>query len=322
MQNIELLTEVKYYFYSLTFKPFADKKETHNNHTIGKEIFFYLANIKNQGEAILIDRNEKKEKHPKRELFLSVATIIPNDRIVRYTMALIRKGKRPKLKKKGTFRLEDLNALGDIVEVTHFFVDYSTDHNIICVEQNHNGPNIADIEYYLKYIGRETLTIARTADLTIHMLDNIENTMEKMKNVLSFNIKIRPSNLDLINTELSKNFFSGFDIVSTIYKPEFLRIEAFFKKQGRKIKKRKENKIATNMFSKALSIFKTDPQETDYYDQFDVVFEDGKGNEDTFNLLKNKKVAIKLIPNNKELTVRESYELVKDDIKNFVNEIK
>ncbi|SHF41117.1 hypothetical protein SAMN05444483_1015 [Salegentibacter echinorum] len=314
--------EIKYYFYSIEFKPFADKRDTHNNHKICIDTLYHLANIKQQGKGLLKDRNENRAKLPKREMFLSSATIIPKERRARFTMALIRKGRRPKIKKKGTFNLESITNIGEVVEVTHFFVDFGSDKNFICVEKNHNGANIADIEYYLKMVARDDLQLARTADLTVYMNDTLDNALQNVKNVLSFNIKMRPSNLDLINEQLKTQFFNGFEIVSKVYRPEFLRVEAFFKKQGRKIEERKKNKIATNMFNKALKVFKKDPTETFYYDQFDVVFEDGTGNEDSFNLLKDKKIISKLIEDSTDLSLKESYNLINDDFTQVVNDLK
>lgn len=316
------LEEIKFYFYSIIFKPFAEKKHSHNNHKICIDTLYHLTNIKQQGKGLLKDRNENRSKLPKRELFLSGATVIPKERKARFTMALIRKGRRPKIKKKGTFNLESIANLGEVVEITHFFIDFSTDQNYICVEKNHNGPNIADIEYYLKSVARDDLQLARTADLIVHMDDNLDDALQKVKNVLSFNIKLRPGNLDLINEKLKNQFFTGFDIVSKVYKPEFLRIEAFFKKQGRSSQDRKQNKIATNMFSRALGIFKSNPTETFYYDQFDVVFEDGLGNEESFNLLKDKKIIIKKVEANKDLTLKESYNLIEKDFSNIIKELK
>jgi len=316
------LEELKYFFYSLEFKPFAKTRDTHNSHAIGKEVFFELANIKKQGKALLIDRFENSDKKSSRELFISNATIIHADRKVRLTIALIRKSRKPKVKKKNSFHIEDLDVLGDIVEVTHFFYDFSTSQNVICVERNSNGPNIKDIEYYLKSVARDKLELARTADLTIHMKDTIENTITRMKNVLSFNIKIRPSNISLMDKRLADNYFSGFDIVSSMYKPQFLRFEAFFKRQGRKKnEERAKNKIATSMFSDALSIFNKKPEETEYFEQFDVVYEDGKGLEDTFNLLNDKMVVVKYVESD-DITLKESYNLIEKDFSDFVNSLQ
>lgn len=313
--------EFKYYFYSIVFKPFADKKESHNSHKICIDTLYYLSNIKQQGKGLLIDRNENRSKMPKRELFLSSATIIPKERRARLTMALIRKGRRPKIKKKGTFNLESITNLGEVVEVTHFFVDFSTNANFICVEKNHNGPNIADIEYYLKAVARDSLNLARTADLIIHMNDNLDEALKKAQNVLSFNIKLRSGNLDLINEKLKNQFFSGFEIVSKVYNPEFLRVEAFFKKIGKQKEEKKQNKIATSMFNRALGIFKNNPTETFYYDQFDVVYEDGSGNEDSFNLLKDKKIITKLVEVEQDLSLKESYNLISKDFSRTIEDL-
>lgn len=313
--------DVKFYFYSLHFKPLAHRKNEYTSRAILKEVCLHLSNIKTQGNALLFDRNENKEKMMPRELFMSSATMMPKDRRIRCTIALIRKGKKPKLMKKGSYNLEDLKKLGDIVEITHFFIDFSKDEGVICMEQNHNGPNIADIEYYLKRVARFELDLALNLDLKIHMENTIESTLENLKNVLSFNIKVKPSNIDLMNEQLGKHYLKSFDVVSSVFKPEFLKIEAFFKKNGKRFKKRKENKMATSMFAKALEVFRDSPNETDLFDNFTVTYENGKGLEDSFNLLKNKKVVVKKVENHEDLTLRKSYELIKNDLNLFVDSI-
>lgn len=303
-------------------KPYADKAKEYSSSKIVREVANHLANIRSQGKAVLMDRNENKQGFPPRELFLSSAVLLPSERRIRCTMALIRKGKNPMFMKKGTFDLEEIKKLGDIVEVTHFFIDYKSDQNVICVERNPNGPNIADIEHYFKKIAREELQLAKYTELNVFMDSSIENTLSSMKNVLSFNIKLRAANLELIDKQLEKNYFKGFDLISNLYKPEFLRIEAFFKKQGRKVNLPTENKIATGMFAKALEVFKDNPEETDYYDNFVVVYENGRGIEETFNLLKEKKFFERKVEEDKDLKQKESYELIKDELTQFVNSLE
>jgi hypothetical protein len=319
--TITKLTEIRYYLYSIVMKPYADKANEYDSSKILKEVASHLTNIRSQGKAVLVNRNENRKDFPRRELFLSSAVSLPVERRVKCTMALIRKGKNPMFMKKGTFNLEELKQMGDIVEITHFFIDYKTDQNIICVERNPHGPNIADIEYYFKKIARDELQLAKYTELNVFMNSSIEETLINVKNVLSFNIKLKTANLELIDKQLEKNYFKGFDLITNLYKPEFLRIEAFFKKQGRQIKLPSENKIATGMFAKALEIFKEKPEETDYYDNFVVVYEDGKGVEETFNLLKDKKFFERQIEEGKDLKQGESYDLIKDDLTLFVSSL-
>ncbi|WP_131725787.1 hypothetical protein [Flavobacterium sp. Root420] len=319
--TITKLTEVRYYLYAIIMKPYADKAKEYSSSKIVKEVANHLANLRSQGKAVLVDRNERKQGFSPRELFLSSAVLLPAERRIRCTMALIRKGKNPMFMKKGTFALEELKQMGDIVEITHFFIDYKTDQNVVCVERNPHGPNIADIEYYFKKIARDELQLAKFTELNVFMDNSIENTLGAMKNVLSFNIKLKSANLELIDKQLEKNYFKGFNLITNLYKPEFLRIEAFFKKQGKKVNLPTENKIATGMFAKALEVFKANPEETDYYDNFVVVYEDGKGVEETFNLLKDKKFFERKIEEGKDLKQGESYDLIKDDLTLFVNSL-
>lgn len=315
------LIDLKYNLYSLTMKPYADKAKEYDSVKIVKEVISHLVNIKQQGKGLLIDRNENRKDLSPRELFLFSAVLMGAERRSRCTMALIRKGKKPMFMKKGTFNLEEIENIGDMVEVTHFFVDFSTETPIICVENNPHGPNFVDIEYYFKRIGRDELQLAKTTELGIFMKNSIEKTLGSIKNVLRFDIKLKTANLKHIDDHLKKNFFQGFDTLSSIYKPESLRIDVFFKKQGKTVKLPTENKIATNMFSKALAIFKEKPEETDLYDNFVVVYEDAKGVEETFNLLKDKTVFTKKIEEGKDLSQKESYALIRTDLTTFINSL-
>lgn len=318
MSQNTILTDVQFHFFSLKFKPLANVRDSYNSGGICKAVILHLTNIKKQGEAILCDRNEKRTKKSSREVFISSASFDYNERRAKLTMALIRKGKRPKIMQKGTFKLKSIKDLGDIVEVTHFFIDISGDNNVICTERNPNGPNIHDITYYLQKVAKVDLNLARTTELIVPSTGTIENSMDKIKNVLKFDVKIRPSNLDFIESKFKNNYFSGFEILSKIYSPEAFRIEAFFKKNGRKLVKRKENKIATSMFKEALSIFNKDPEQTEFYENFDVVYEDAKGIEDTFSLLKDKYIITYKIEAEKDLSLKESYDFIKNDITDFV----
>ena len=147
------------------------------------------------------------------------------------------------------------------------------------------------------------------------------NTLEKLANVTSFNIKIRPTNIKNLNKEFKERYFTGFDIVSKVYQPEFIKIEAFFKKAGRKVSLNRENKKATGMFRNALQIFNKTPEEIDYYDNFVVKYEDTKGAEQNFNLLTEKKVFMKRVLL-QELTLKDSYGLISDDLTEFAKSIK
>lgn len=321
MNTTTKLIDIKYNLYSLKMTPYVEKAKEYSSSKIVKEVISHLVNIKRQGKAVLVDRNENRQGSAPRELFLFSAVLIGAERRARCTMALIRKGKKPMFMKKGTFDLEAIQNIGDLVEVTHFFVDFKTDTTVLCVEHNPHGPSFVDIEHYFKKIGRDDLQLAKYTELGIFMKNSIDKTLVSLKNVLSFNIKLKTSNLALVDAQLKKNFFQGFDILSSVYKPESLRIDAFFKKQGKKANLPKENKIATSMFAKALEIFKSSPEETVLYDNFIVTYEDGKGAEETFNLLKDKKVFERKIEEGRDLKQSESYELIKDDLTLFVDSL-
>jgi hypothetical protein len=319
MQKTERLTAVKYNFYNIEFKPYAHLTDKYTSQAILKESIQFLSNIKNQGKGYMADKNANRANTSPRKVFMISCTKIHQQRRYRCTMALIRKGRLPKLMNKETFELKSISNLGEIVELTNFFIDVETDKNIICLEQNHHGPGIGDIEHYFKKIARDEKQLAKQTKVDMYMKNSLQETQENLKNVLSFNIKMRSSNLDLVNKDFKNTYMTGFQYTKDIYKPVYLRMEAFFKRNGRATKERKENIKATSMFSSVLNLFKSDATQSDYFDKFVVEYEDSKGAEQTFNLLDEKEEVIKQIPENKDLKLKESYELIATDFTEFIN---
>lgn len=69
MQLSPKLIDVKYFFYSIHFNPYSHVKNRYDSRGILKDVISHLSNIKTQGKAVLIDRNENKENSLPREIF-------------------------------------------------------------------------------------------------------------------------------------------------------------------------------------------------------------------------------------------------------------
>ena len=91
------LREVKLHLSSLKFEPYAEFKGKHNTQSILKETFGYLRNQRKKGQGHLIDKHEHRDKAEPREIFMISHRNLPNERRIRCSMALLRKGKQPKL---------------------------------------------------------------------------------------------------------------------------------------------------------------------------------------------------------------------------------
>ena len=76
------------------------------------------------------------------------------------SIALLRSGRTPKIKPIDEFRLLPIKTIGDIAEETHFYIDYSRNYAVVCIEYNHNGPRMKDVEYYLRNVARNVLKLS------------------------------------------------------------------------------------------------------------------------------------------------------------------
>ena len=120
--------ELRLQLYALSFEPKNEYKEKHSTRTILNEVFNYLRDLRNDGKGHLIDRHEKQDKTEPRELFMTSHRPLPKERRIRCSMALLRKGRQPKLKPTDKFKLMSLDTIdGEIAEGTHFFIDFSGD---------------------------------------------------------------------------------------------------------------------------------------------------------------------------------------------------
>ncbi|MEY8850035.1 hypothetical protein AB9K26_14540 [Psychroserpens sp. XS_ASV72] len=322
MSKKKQVREVNLYFSSLKFEPYADLRGKHNTRSILKEVFEYLREKRNNGQGHLIDRHEKRDKAESRELFMVSHRKVPREDRFRCSMALLRKGKQPKLKPTDKFKLLPITDLGgDIVEETHFFIDFSTEKCIICSEFNDKGPRTSDLIYYLRNVaGSSTLKLARSTENTKFFNNTLEETLANLKNVLHMDVKFRPSSLAQMDADVRKNYYSSMENIGKMFKPKFFRVETYFQIPGSNAPVDINNE-ANNWFRDMLRIFKQRKRNQKLFENFEVKYEDSSGLEQTFNLLKNRASITIEVESKKDIKNKEMYKLISPGLGKFVGSL-
>jgi hypothetical protein len=310
-------TPTKFNFFSLKFEPYSHLRSQYSSKNILTEVFNYLRDLKKKGKGHLIDRNENRKIDLPRELFMVGTKILPTQRKILCTMALLRKGRQPKLKPLDKYKLLPIDTLGEIAEETHFFIDFSGDKIIICAEYNHHGARVSDLEYYLRNVSRDKLSISKQTEVVIHFENTIEKTIHSLQNVLHMDIKLKPKKIAQMDNDIKGSYFLGMNKIGLQLKPHFLRVESYFQTPGKNDPKINTNKEANNMMFDLLSVFKKRPKNKDCFEDFVVKYVNKDGEDAVFNLLKGKKELVIDIDTS-NTTLKEMYELIKLDFNDFV----
>lgn len=314
------LTPLRFHFYKIKFTPY-NNINNQTSHTIISNVMSFLSSEQQAGRGILIDKHERREKDGRRPLFVTSSVFMFKEKRIRGSIALLRSGKIPLVKPADKFMLVPFDTSnGEIAEQTHFFIDYSGDSIIICVEFNYNGPRVSDIEFYFRIVARDKLKLAKATDIEMYMDTSIDRTLAALKNVLNFDIKVQPEKLARLDTDIVGQYFTGISNLGNRVKPKFIKLEAMFQTPGKQYTGSELNKEANSMFTRILNAFKSKPANIDVFENFVVKYEDKEGNEDFFNLLKGKKEILKFV-DIRTLKGRQWYELIESDLDEFVQNI-
>ncbi|WP_159021265.1 hypothetical protein [Formosa sp. L2A11] len=309
---------IRFHFYSLRFTPYSDLTPEHTSSSILKDVIMFLTNELKDGKGYLIDKNRNRQKDGPRELFMTSAVFMHKEKRIRCSFALLRSGRIPKIKPADKFELVPIETLGSIAEETHFYIDYSRNYAVVCIEYNHYGPRMSDVEYYLRNVAKDKLKLSKALEVNLYMTNTIDKTLENLRNVLNMQIKIQPNKIPQMDNDIKGQFFTGINTIGNRLKPNFIKVETYFQTPGSNVESKGLNKEANSMVETLLNKFKTRPFNIDCFDDFVVKYEDKEGNEEIFNLLKGKKeleydVDMKAISKKRQL-----YELVEKDFDEFM----
>lgn len=285
-------------------------------------IITYISNkLLQEKQGHLIDKHEARQGN-RREIFMNRAVILLADKRIRCSMALLRAGRVPLIKPKEEYVLIPISDAikGSIAEETHFFIDFSKNNIIICCEYNHHGPRISDIEYYFRNVAHKVLRQSRATEVNAYLDAPIEETLNKLKNVLNIDIKIVPQDLSKLSTEVSNKYFSGMRTLGAVLNPKFLRLEAYFQSPGGSVQSKALNTNANNMVKDLLNRIKGNTLDIDAFKSFMFKFEDTEGKEEVFNLLSGKKEIVLEVDVKEVKGSKGWYALIKPEFDKFIEE--
>ena len=311
----------RFNLFSLSFTPFKEDRGKKSSNDILRSVINYLFELKNEGKGHLIDRYKNRPEELPRELFMTSMVYVHKDKKIRCSIALLRKGKKPKIKPSDQFSLVPIEEIGgEIAEETHFYIDYSRDVATLCVEFNKYGPRASDIEFYLRSVAYDKLKEATATKMNMYMDSPIEETLENLKKVLSFDMKVAPSSFVQMDKDLVGEYFSGINNFGNVMKPDYIKIESSFYTQNDSVSSSSLDTPSNRMIQKLLKRFVSRPFHIDCFQNFVVKYEDNQGNEEVFNLLKGKKEILVEIEDS-NATRRKVYERVKPYFDEFIKSL-
>lgn len=297
------------------------KKSINKN---SKDLIFDIATylqrkIKDERVGILIDRHENQNSNS-REMFVSSCYFKPRESKIIFSLALLRKNRVPMLKPRDKFKIVPIDELkdgGDITEVTHFFIDYSTNVPIICYESNYYGPRRNDIEYYLRHIGRDLLKEVVKTSIEDYANEKLADVIQNFDEILEVEIKALPSEVDKLDAGMSNKIFSGLNSFAKKYRPRFVKLAASFHLIS------PENKgEASRVFHDLLRLLRAQPKNKDAFRRLVIVYNDKNGNEDRFSL-EGETCGIEIeTAIAKPTTGKKYFELIEEKFDKFVHEVK
>jgi hypothetical protein len=232
---------ITFNFYSVLFKP-RKQHDDLNSVEILRKVLHYVTPVNLDNKVHLVDRHKHRENSNPRELFIDSVSFDHVERRYKCRIGVIREGKTPMLKPYDTYKLVSLDEMkktyGDLVEVTHFYIDISKNKPFICCEYNFFGPRYTDIEFYFRNVAHTILELAKETKLEIHLDVSLDKLLQDLKDVLSFELKMEPSGLEMIEPNIKNRYFTGLSSFGRLLNTRAINIKAFFDiSEGGKVSK-------------------------------------------------------------------------------------
>jgi len=177
---------------------------------------------------------------------------------------------------------------------------------------------MSDIEYYFRNVAHKVLKESKATEVNAYIDAPIDETLERLKNVLNIEIKVQPKNLLQLDKDVHNKYFSGMTNLGNTLNPKFLRLETYFQSPGKNIKSKALNISANKMITEMLNRFKGRPFNIDAFDAFIFKYEDKEGNEEIFNLLNGKREIVLNVDLKSISKSREWYSLIEKEFDDFV----
>ena len=130
-------------------------------------------------------------------------------------------------------------------------------------------------------------------------------------------IKFKPSDLDRMDSDVKRDYYSSMINIGKDFKPQFFRIKTYFQIPGSGSPVTINNK-ANDWFRGMLEVFKKRERNIKLFENFEVKFQDIHGQENIFNLSKNREYFFIDVDSNKEYKNKDIYLMVKPNLDQFL----
>lgn len=316
------IINITFNFYSVIFKP-RKQHSGLNSVEILKKVLHYVTPINLDNKVHLVDRHKNRENSTPRHLFIDSVAFDYVERRYKCRIGVIREGKTPMLKPYDTYQLVSLDEMrqkyGELVEVTHFYIDISKNKVYLCCEYNNYGPRYSDIEFYFRNVAHTMLEIARETKFEVHLDVSLDKLLKDLKDVFSFEIKIEPSGIDQIEQNLANRYFSGLRSFGNLVKTRALNIKAFFdvEEKGQLIKVDNEG---TTLVKRLLRSIKNENTDMSSFKNLILEYTTQQSNDvQSINLIKNQKGFEISLEKSALNSNKKWYELVKPKMDDFIS---
>jgi hypothetical protein len=308
---------VRFHFHSIRFTPYSEQKKSSTDVLL--ELVAYISQEKSLGRAVLLTRYENGAPEDHREMFIDYVALTGPEKKIKFSIALFRKNNTPWVKPEDSIDLVPLNEInGSLVERTHFFIDYSREPAIVCVQYNHYGARFTDILFYLRFLSKNKLKISHGL-LTQAFIDKpFEDTLTAMENVLRLELKMKPEYITYLDPKV-KHYYTGMVTLQNSLKPRILEFKAFYQTPGAKSTPLLKNIEANGFFKNMLNVFSKNSEQEDLFEHFEVDYKDKLGEDITFNLFKDKSGFDKEIDFKIASTTTKVYNLILEDFNEFLS---
>ncbi len=305
-------TPILFHFASLYFEAYKDVQKSSSG--ILRDVMNFIRKEKTEKRGVVVDRHFNRPNDPPREIFMTNVRFEPKKSRIKCSIALLRAGRIPKIKKQNELELTSFDeTIGTIAEETHFFIDYSQHKAVMCVEFNYNGPRLLDIEFYLRSLAWRKLRLSKKTEVSVIMDSTIDDTIKNLKNVLNIEVKANPKSITQMDNDI-KGYFTGITSMGQKLNPKFVKLEVMYQTSGVSVSNSKNlNDSANRMVLDVLRKIVAKPYHLDCFEQFEVKYVDRSGAEQLFQLLNGKKELKIDIDLKKTKNVDQWYKLIEVD---------
>ncbi|WP_282016151.1 hypothetical protein [Marinifilum flexuosum] len=269
----------KFNFCEIHLTAYSGQTETFSSDIVRTE-FNLIQKNKSKGSVKFFDKNKNNDGEPRYIGILSSAYLF-KERVIKGKMALLR-SKNPVLVD-DNYNIEKIKELENkkFAEISHFCIDYSNNIPVLIFEKNMNGPNLNDLEYFLRHFGREN-NIGKYCKIKPFIEAISDKLIENITGVEFIDLKVNQQKKAVLEN-VAPSYYSSANYINSTTPYKNLRITTHYDKTQ---PQKGVIELAKNFFRGILN----NSEEADDYELLQISYElQDSGEFNKFDLLRDKK---------------------------------